>query len=324
MANKTTDHICWGILGCGDVCEVKSGPALQKAGRSSVRIVMRRDGAKAADYARRHGVAHWTDDADTLLTDPEIDAVYIATPPSTHADYAIRAVQAGKHVLLEKPMALTVAECDAVIAAQKSTGRKLCVAYYRRALPRFEHFRQIAQSGEIGALRMVEIRHFLPTEARPDQPWKIDPAIGGGGFFTDMQTHTLDWLGHAFGAPVAVRGLRKFQAGAYAAEDLVSYILDFDGFPAMGLCAYAVDHREEGVTLHGSEGSAQMGFFRPSAITLTRAGETKEVELPDPPHVHQPFVERVVAHLLDDAPNPCSADAGRQVNALVERIFAGI
>ena len=316
--------IAWGILGCGDVTERKSGPALQKADRSTVAMVMRRDGAKAADYARRHGVARWTDDADAMLSDPGLDAIYVATPPSTHMDYAVRAMRAGKHVLVEKPLAMTVAECDAIAAAQAETGRKLCVAYYRRALPRFERLREIVRDGTIGAPRMVEVRHFLPADARPDQPWKIDPAVGGGGFFTDMQSHTLDWLAYVFGPPEAVRGLTKRHAKAYAAEDLVGYILDFGALPALGLCSYAAGRREESVTIHGSAGSATMGFFRPSPITVTPVdGKPIETDLPDPPHVHQPFVERVVAHLLDDAPNPCSAEDGARVNGMLQEIYAG-
>lgn len=318
-------QVVWGILGCGDVTEVKSGPALRNAGRSTVAMAMRRDGAKAADYAKRHDIPRSTDNAEEMLADPDLTAIYVATPPSTHADYAIRAMRAGKDVLVEKPLSHTVEECDAIIAAQAETGAKLVVAYYRRALPRFERLREIVQGGEIGEPRMVEVRQFLPGDFRPGQAWKIDPAIGGGGLFADMQTHTLDWLGFVFGAPEAVRGLRKRQGGAYAAEDLVNYMLDFGALPAVGLCSYATARREESVTIHGSTGSASMGFFRPSVITLSDAdGMTQEIDLPDPPHVHQPFVERVVRHFLEDAPNPCSAEEARRVNVTMERIFEGL
>lgn len=321
MSDGNNKVVTWGIIGCGDVTEVKSGPALSKASRSSVLRVMRRDGAKAADYAQRHGVSHWTDDADELINASDISAIYIATPPSTHADYAIRAMRAGKDVLVEKPMAMSVAECDAVTAVQAETGRKLCVAYYRRALPRFEKLREIVQQGDIGELRLIEVKQFTRLSATPEQSWKVDPQIGGGGFFADMQTHTLDWLFYTFGIPGATLGLHKRQSGAYAAEDLVNYLLDFKTFSAVGLCAYAVDEQEESVTLHGSLGSASMGFFGPSVITLTAKGETSEIKLPDPPHVHQPFIERVIQHFLDDGPNPCSAQDGRQVNVAMADIF---
>ncbi len=323
MSNEHEKTITWGILGCGDVTEVKSGPALSKTARSSVVRVMRRDGAKAADYAQRHGISHWTDDAEALIASDDITAVYIATPPSTHADYAIRAMRAGKDVLVEKPMAMNVAECGAMSAVQAETGRKLCIAYYRRALPRFEKLREIVQQGGIGELRLIEVRQFTSLNADPAQAWKVDPNVGGGGFFADMQTHTLDWLFYTFGQPQVAMALAKRQSRAYPTEDLVNYLLDFQTFTAVGLCAYAVDQQEESVTLHGSQGTASMGFFRPSGITLKSAGDERQIELPDPPHVHQPFIERVVQHFLDDGPNPCSAQDGQQVNTALADILGG-
>lgn len=315
--------IVWGILGCGDVTEVKSGPALQKTARSRVEMVMRRDGAKAADYAKRHGVPGSTDDAQALIHHDALNAIYIATPPSTHAEYAIAAMRAGKDVLLEKPMALSTEECARIIAAQEETGAKLCVAFYRRALPRFERMREIIQGGEIGDVRLVEVRHFLPQDARPAQAWKLDPSIGGGGFFADMQTHTLDWLRYVFGAPQHAVGHMKQQTSDHNAEDLVTYMIDFGAVNAIGLCAYAAHDKDENVIVHGSAGRVSMGFFRPSAITLTTDAGRQEIDLPDPAHVHQPFVERVVAHFLEDAPNPCPANEAQVTNALLEQFHLG-
>lgn len=319
-----SETVTWGILGCGDVTEIKSGPALQKAERSTLHSVMRRDAAKAADYAARHNVPHWTADADALIQDDRLNAIYIATPPSTHMDYAIRALKAGKNVLLEKPMAMDVAECDAIEQAVKATGQKLSVAYYRRALPRFEALKDLMNDGTLGHVRMIEIRHFLQQDDRPGQMWKIDPSVGGGGMFVDMQSHTLDWLTYCFGIPDAVRGIKKHQGGHYSAEDLVSFILDFGTFPAVGLCAYASSQREEVVRIHGELGTAEMGFFRPSPISLTIEGTSRQIDLPDPAHVHQPFIERVVAHFLDDAENPCSAAQGAQSTRLTSAIFDGL
>ena len=324
MSSSNANLVRWGILGCGDVTEVKSGPALQKVDRSRLDCVMRRDGAKAADYAKRHNVPRWTDDAEALIADPELDAIYIATPPSTHADYAVKALRAGKNVLLEKPMALTPDECDLITQAVKETGQKFCVAFYRRALPRFEALREIANDGTIGDLRMIEVRHFKHRDEVPGQSWKANPSIGGGGVFVDMQSHTLDWLTYVFGRPVALSGLKKHQAEGAAAEDMVSYMMDFGGFAAVGLCAYATAEQEEVVILHGSKGKASMGFFRPSAILIEGDEGSREIALPDPAHVHQPFVERVIGHFLDDGLNPCSPEDGRRSTDLVKEIFSGL
>lgn len=323
MSAQGEKHVRWGILGCGDVTEKKSGPALQKADRSELCCVMRRDPEKAADYAKRHGVADWTVDADALIQNPDLTAIYIATPPHTHADYAIRAMRAGKDVLVEKPMALNPEECRTMEAAAKETGRKLCVAYYRRALPRFEKLKQIAKDGTIGALRMIEVRQLMRAEDGPAIHWKIDPAINGGGLFVDMQSHTLDWLTYLFGSPTSAAGIKKTQGQHTKAEDLVTFMLDYETFPVVGLCAYASAESEERVTLHGEKGVASMCFFAPSAISLTIDGVEQLIEIEDPHHVHQPFIERVVAHFLDDSPNPCTPAEGIRVSELTQAILKG-
>src|SRR5215207_5626414 len=182
--------IRWGIIGCGNVTEVKSGPGLYKATNSTLVAVMRRNGALAEDYARRHNVARWTDDADAIIEADDIDIVYVATAPDTHNDYTLRCAAAGKPVFVEKPMARTKAECDAMIAACEKAGVPLWVAYYRRALPRFVAMRELLASNAIGDVRMVISRQFRkyrpPTDAHPGSPpWRVDPAQAGGGYFVD-------------------------------------------------------------------------------------------------------------------------------------------
>ena len=126
MPGDPLKAVRWGIIGCGNVTEVKSGPAFQKAERSNLVAVMRRDGAKARDYAQRHGVPRWYDDAQALINDAEVDAVYVATPPSTHKLYALMAIAAGKPVYVEKPMAMDAAECEAIIAAGRAADVPVC------------------------------------------------------------------------------------------------------------------------------------------------------------------------------------------------------
>ncbi len=314
--------IRWGILGCGDVTEVKSGPGLQKAARSSVVACMRRNRAKAEDYAARHGIARAYDDAGALIDDSAVDAVYIATPPDSHAELAIRALKAGKAVMVEKPMALNTAECDAMSAAAEAAGRPLTIAYYRRALPRFEKLREVVQDGTIGTPRCIRVEHFTRLEDRPDQSWKLDPAVGGGGFFTDMQAHTLDWLDYVFGPARSVSGAVRHLTPDYPAEDLVSYTLDFEGAVASGLCAYTTGRKAESVTVFGTEGHASMSFFAPTPVIVTRGGEDTVHDLPDPAHVHQPFIERVVSHFLGEGENPCPPEAAKRTTAVIEALYS--
>lgn len=311
----------WGILGCGDVTEVKSGPALQKAKRSSVVACMRRDEAKAKDYAARHNIPRAYGSAEELIHDPDVDAVYIATPPSSHAELSIQAMKAGKPVLVEKPMAMNIAECDAMIEASNATKQSLIVAYYRRALPRFEKLRDLIKTGVIGEPRAVLVHHLRRLEDSPRQGWKTDPAVGGGGLFVDMQSHTLDWLEYTFGPATSVSGNVQYQSDDHPAEDLVSYSLGFESIVATGFCAYAVGQTDESVTIHGSLGSAKMSFFSQSLIVL-RHGDVRTVhDVRDPCHVHQPFIERVNAHLLEGAPNPAPPESARRTTAIIETLF---
>ncbi|MGF1627192.1 MAG: Gfo/Idh/MocA family protein [Alphaproteobacteria bacterium] len=314
--------IRWGIIGCGDVCEVKSGPGLYKARDSALVAVMRRDGAKAADFARRHGVARSYDDADALIGDRDVDAVYVATPPDSHKDYTLRAAAAGKHVLVEKPMALSVAECEAMVAGCRDAGVNLYVAYYRRALPRFEALRRLVQDGTLGSIRLVLVRHLWSPEQVPGSAWRVDPAINGGGIFVDTQSHTLDWLDHVFGPPRRVSGAALNQSGRSAAEDAVGAVLTYPGdVLASFACAYAADSFEDSVTIIGDRGRARMGFLGPSPITLESTAGTRTIDLQDPPHVHQPFVQQVVDHLNGGALPAGQPEAGVRVNRALAQIL---
>ena len=202
--------IRWGIIGCGNVTEVKSGPGFQKAANSALVAVMRRNAALAEDYARRHGVPKWYADAQALIADPEVDAVYVATPPASHMEYALACARAGKPVYVEKPMARTLAECEAMIDACRSAGVPLFVAYYRRTLPRFLKIKELVESGAIGDVRLVTVTlHQKPAPDDVDpvkRPWRVLPEIAGGGKFLDLASHTLDFLDYTLGPIVAGQG----------------------------------------------------------------------------------------------------------------------
>src|SRR6266850_3456148 len=148
-------EIRWGIIGAGDVCEVKSAPAMNKIAGSKLVAVMRRNGRKAQDYARRHGVPKWYDDVDRLINDQEVNAIYIATPPDTHELYTLKAAKAAKPVYVEKPMARTYRECRAMIDACQQADVPLFTAYYRRMLPNFLKIKALLNDGVIGDVRYV-------------------------------------------------------------------------------------------------------------------------------------------------------------------------
>ncbi|NMR21686.1 Gfo/Idh/MocA family oxidoreductase [Cellulomonas fimi] len=321
------DRVRWGIVGVGAVTEKKSGPAFQQAERSELVAVMRRSADKAADYARRHGVARWYDDADALLADPDVDAVYVATPPDSHRDYTRRAALAGKPVYVEKPMARTAAECDAMIAGCARAGVPLFVAYYRRAMPRFRTVKDLLDGGAIGTPRTVSIR----TQQRPltmptaDLPWRVRPEISGGGLFVDLGSHTLDLLDWLLGPVTHVTGVARNQGGHYPAEDLVAGTFTFaSGVEGVGLWSFdAAEDRDE-VEVVGTAGTLRFSTFGQEPLRVVRPDGVEEIEAPYPEVVQLPLVQAVVDALtgrstVDAAPSTgeTAARTARVVDALL-------
>jgi len=319
-------HVRWGIIGVGDVTERKSGPALQKAERSSLVAVMRRDGAKAADYAARHGVPRWYDDADALIHDPEVDAVYVATPPDSHAEYAIRVAAAGKPVYVEKPMARTAEECRAMIDAADAAGVGLHVAYYRRAMPRFRVVEDLVRSGELGEIRTVSVRNSSPGEAwEPGHaPWRVQPEISGGGLFVDLGSHALDWLDHVLGPVEEVCGIATNVTGASAAEDhVVAAFRWASGTVGTGTWAYDDAERTDEIALHGTRGSVRFPCFGEAPIRVRVGGVDREIEAPYPEHVQQPLVQLVVDELTGHGgPAPSTGRTALRTAEIVDLLLA--
>ncbi len=314
----------WGILGCGDVTEVKSGPALQKARGSALVAVMRRDRARAEDYARRHGVPRAYDEADALIGDAEVDAVYLATPPASHAELAVRVAAAGKPCLVEKPMARTHAECLAMIEAFERRGLPLFVAFYRRALPRFLRVRALLTGGEIGAPTSFELAHFEPlATAAQARAWRFDPAVAGGGLFFDLGSHGLDLLDFFFGPVVDVGGVAVNSGGRYDAEDVVTVALRCgSGVAGTGIWNFNADHRHDGIVVTGTEGVLRVPVFTDGDIVIVRGSREERVPFRNPPHVHQPFVQTVVDALTGRGVCESTGASGARTSWVMDQAVA--
>jgi len=317
--------IRWGMIGCGDVAEVKSGPGFYKAEHSSLVAVMRRNGALAADYARRHGVARWTDDAEAIINAPDIDAVYIATLTDSHRDYTLRCARAGKAVYVEKPMAMRHAECIEMIEACRDGGVPLWVGYYRRALPRFLKVRQLVEDGVIGAVRMVISRQFAraPQIRGGDAlPWRIDPARSGGGFFFEAACHTFDFLDFVFGPIVEARGIASNQSGAYRAEDTVVAAYRFgSGIQGCGTWCYAAGEDFEMNEIVGERGRLMFSTSQPVPIRLHRGDLAEDLPLGDPSHVHQPLIQTIVSELNGQGRCPSTGTSAARTAWVMDEIL---
>jgi len=319
------DHIRWGMIGCGAVAEVKSGPALQKAVGSSLVAVMRRDAAKAADYARRHGVPRHYDNAAALVADPGVDAVYVATPPSSHLELAVMAAEAGKPCLVEKPMALRHAECVRMFEAFEARGLPLFVAYYRRALPRFLEARRLLQAGAIGTPTSAHIfqydRLLLGEAARV---WRVDPAIAGGGLFLDLASHGFDLLDFLLGPIAAAAGIAVNTGGAYAAEDLTTACFRFEsGMAGTGVWNFNADRSADGIVVSGTDGELHMPVFTDAPLLLRAGGRDHVMPFLNPPHVHQPLVQTIVDELLGRGRCESTGRSGARASWVMDQCLAG-
>jgi predicted dehydrogenase len=292
----------WGIIGCGDVTEVKSGPALQNAGNSELVAVMRRNDAKAKNYAERHGVSRWYDNADSLINDPEVDAVYIATPPDSHMEYALAVAKAGKPVYVEKPMARNYAECQTMIQTCKEAGVPLFVAYYRRALPRFLKIKELIDSGAIGDVQLASItfRQPPPIIADPNNiPWRYIPEIAGGGLYADLASHMLDIFDFLLGPIRSVEGSASNRGGLYPAEDIVSGSFVFEsGVHGVGSWCFTSFDECDFNEIIGTKGQISYSCFGESPITLLTDQGTENFDIGNPAYIQQPLIQTVVNDLI--------------------------
>ena len=298
MASRTV--VRWGIVGCGNVTEVKSGPAFQKAEGSELRAVMRRDGALAQDYARRHGVPRWYDDADALIADPEVDAVYVATPVGSHCELALKVAAAGKPAYVEKPMARHTPECQRMVEAFEQAGQPLFVAYYRRCLPRFARVAELLSAGRIGTLTSVRYHYGSPSHRKPREPrpWRLDPAQAGGGLFLDLGSHALDTLDWLFGPLQNTSGTARTVASPDEVEDTVAMSFEVaPGVPCVASWNFAQHKRTDALEIRGTEGAIKLAVFGETPIEVEDDRGLDAIEVANPRHIQQPLIQSIVNEL---------------------------
>jgi predicted dehydrogenase len=327
-------EVNWGIIGCGNVTELKSGPAFNKVEHSRIVAVMRRNAALAEDYAKRHSVPKWYADADQLINDPEVNAVYIATPPSTHAQYAIQAMRAGKPVYVEKPMALNYKECQEMNRVSEETGMPLFVAYYRRSLPAFLKVKELIDDGIIGKPLMVNVRLHKSVPERDLKPetqfWHVNPEIAGAGYFFDLGSHQFDYLDFLFGPVIQVHGIAVNQAGYYPAEDTVTGTFRFgNGLIGTGSWCFvmAKGNEEDIIEITGSNGKLSISSFQHGDVKLVTPEGNISFSFQNPENIQHNLIRQVVEDLRGE--NECvstgktAARTSAVLDEMVKNYYSG-
>jgi len=320
------NNINWGIIGCGDVAEIKSGPAFQRVEHSNLVSVMRRNADKAEDFAKRHKVPHWTNSAEDIVANKEINAVYIATPPSTHLEYALQALKANKHVYLEKPMALDAKQAQQIVEAVHNGTGKLSVAHYRRKLPAFLKVQELLHQHKIGTVTHADIQIIQAKKslfvAEVEENWRVDPAISGGGYFYDLAPHQIDLMVHYFGPIQQTCGFSHTSNRSSKVEEVVNGIISFrNGIQFRGLWnfnAAGINEKDQCV-IYGTKGKIEFSFFG-STVALTTDDHHEVFSFTNPSHVQEPMIQHVVDYFLGKGENPCPAEDGMLVMKTLEKL----
>ena len=319
----------WGFIGCGEVTEKKSGPAFNLVEGSEVVAVMSRNKEKARSYAERHHVKKWYTDAQELIDDPEVNAIYIATPPSSHATFAILSMRAGKPVYVEKPMAASYDDCTRINRVSEQTGVPCYVAYYRRYLPYFKKVKEIIRNKTIGDIMNVQVRFSCPPRnldysATASLPWRLQPDIAGGGYFYDLAPHQLDLLQDLFGVIIEAEGMCANRAGLYSAEDSVSACFRFEnGLPGSGSWCF-VGHesaQEDRIEVIGDKGMLCFSVFNYDPIQLVTSDGTTSISVSNPPYVQLPLIKAVIESLQGFGTCSCTSVSATPVNWVMDRIL---
>jgi predicted dehydrogenase len=316
----------FGLIGCGDIAERRVAPALASAEGSRLGAVARARPERAAEFAARHGAARWYSDWRELVRDPEIDAVYVATPVHVHAEQAVAAARAGKHVLVEKPMALSVAECEAMVAAACEAGVRLGVAYYRHLYPAVGRLRELLASGELGSPVLAQVQAFEYFDPQDDHPraWLLDKARSGGGPMMDFGCHRIEMLLDLFGPASHVRGFpARVRFRERAVEDTCVAHLRFErGGEAVLSVSHAVREARDSFQVFGSEGSVHLEPLNSGRMHIVTANGVREEVHPPHANLHQPIVEDFVAAVAQGRAPAVPGEAGLAVNRVLAAVYA--
>ncbi len=326
--DSTYKNVRWGIIGCGNVTEVKSGPAYQNTDGFELVAVMRRNREKAQDYAVRHGVSKFYSDADQLINDDEVDAVYIATPPDSHKEYAFKVAAAGKPCCIEKPMAPSYAESLEIQRTFENQNLPLFVAYYRRSLPRFLKIKEWLDDNEIGEVR--HIRWFLgkppnDIDLSGEYNWRTDAKVAPGGYFDDLASHGLDLFAFYLGDFEQVFGIAKNQQRLYSAQDAVTAIWSHTkGVTGEAAWNFGCDKIIDQVEIFGSHGNIRFSLFEENEIHLKHANGEQSLFIDHPKHVQQFHVENLREHLLGNKSHPSTGQTALHTSWVMDKILGNI
>ncbi len=318
----------WGMIGTGDVTRKKSAPSFNKIPNSKLVAVGNRTPEKAKEFAVANDIARWHENPHDVIKDPEVNIVYIATPPGSHLEYALETIAAGKPVYIEKPMARTAAECEQINLAADKSGIPVYVAYYRRSLPYFLKVKEILESGTLGKILTIHMDQHFPARAedynKESPPWRVVPEISGGGYFHDVGCHALDILIYLLGDPVEVNGQTTNLTELYEPEDHVTALVRFPGDILMSAnWSFVIPEEQSKDRIHvsGENGSLSFSVFSFEPISVKTSNEEHKYNTDQPEHIQMPFITSIVKELTGEGKCPSTGETATIVSACMDSIL---
>jgi predicted dehydrogenase len=326
--SENKKNIRWGIIGCGNVTELKSGPPYYKIKGFELAAVMRRDKEKAADYAKRHHVKKYYTNADDLINDNEVDAVYIATPPDTHKLYGLKVALAGKPCCIEKPLAPNYADSLQIVKAFENANTPLFIAYYRRSLPRFTKIKEWIDANLIGEIRHVNWHLSKPANAQDlvqAYNWRTDAAIAPGGYFDDLASHGLDLFTFLLGNIKEAKGISFNQQKLYTAKDAIAACWIHDnGITGAGSWNFGCNLKEDKVEIYGNNGKIIFSVFDENPIKLITKREHKTLTIEHPKNVQFYHIQNMRDFFFEAKTHPSTGKSGLHTSWVMDKILENL
>ncbi|MFC1483433.1 Gfo/Idh/MocA family protein [Candidatus Neomarinimicrobiota bacterium] len=321
---RTSQKIRWGLIGCGDIAEKRVAPAFVELNSCDLIAVNRADYDQAESFAQDFGATKWYRHHEQLIADPEIDAVYIATPVHVHAEQTIAAAEAGKHVLCEKPMAMNVAECDRMITTCNSAGIKLGIAYYRHFYPVVLRAKELVDDGEIGEVILAQVNAFEWFNLKEGDPsyWRMVKDQAGGGPMFDFGCHRLEVLLHILGSISTLNGLHGNVLYDRKMEDTTVTCFQFERRTLGTICiTHGAFEPQDTLDIFGSKGSIHIPVLNQGDLIFVKAGNTGSETHPPHHNFHLPLIEDFTQSILNDREPKVPGKTGREVAKLEEVLY---
>ncbi|MBD3182944.1 hypothetical protein GF312_11685 [Candidatus Poribacteria bacterium] len=312
--------IKWGVVGASGIAHRRTMSALNEAQNNELYALMVRDMDRAKKLAQEHGAPVYYDSVDAILSDPDIDAAYIATPVYLHCDHVIQAAEKGKHVLCEKPMAMNVKECQSMIDACRDKDVQLHICFLMRYHPHYQRIRQIIAHGEIG--QVIDARSSLMKWYSIDQGgWRRDPARAGGGVLMDLGSHIIDLLSYILGEASQVTAFTDSRINGWKVEETGTVMIKMKGGAhATAFSSFVTPQGGTIMEIYGSKGSLAVSGGKLN-ITI---GDKKREEQSSAGNLYKPLFEHFHKCLQGEAEPISPGTAGLENIRIITSAYESV